>query len=346
MPALLTRMSTRAVDLPHPGDHRLPPALRPWCRRRCPRPGRRGPGSTPRTARRSPARCRRTRPWRPPPPGRSAMPPPMLGLVPVTIATFPVSFTMRSFSRRCCAAREAGEQGAGERDEHDDAGHHHRVLELALGDVVELQDRERPVGAGGEQRDVADVAGGAHERDHAHRHQGRRHQAEHDAPIGVPPRGARDARGLLELGAELHQPALDDLHAERHAGNHPGDDQQGHRAVERAQHGRSRNSHSRASPRMMPGTVNGQPRDEVEGAAAGDSASAPRCTRSTNGRGWRPPRCRWPGRSVLPSERRNSSSVRTVVQLLEGPRLRDIEEAEQLHERARAGRTPAGRRAR
>src|SRR5262245_11939515 len=95
-----------------------------------------------------------------------AMPPPMLGLVPVTTATLPASFTLPSacgpLSHAAAQSEKPRHQGAGQRDEHDDACHHHRLLELALGDQIELEDRERAVLAGGEQSDVADVARGAH----------------------------------------------------------------------------------------------------------------------------------------------------------------------------------------
>src|SRR5262245_47918349 len=94
---------------------------------------------------------------------------------------------------------QSGQQGAGQRDKHDDAGDHHGLLELALGHVVELQDRERTVGAGGQQREVADVARCPDEGDHAHREQGGGHEAQDYSPIGCPPRRARDPRGFLEL---------------------------------------------------------------------------------------------------------------------------------------------------
>src|SRR5262249_36887723 len=90
-----------------------------------------------------------------------AMPPPMFGLVPVTIAIFPanraiasprsraesigagpvkVSRATRPSSDVSAEPERSGQQRAGQRDAHDDARDDHRLLELPLRDVVELQD--------------------------------------------------------------------------------------------------------------------------------------------------------------------------------------------------------------
>src|SRR5258705_7177528 len=63
-----------------------------------------------------------------------AMPAPILGLVPVTIAILPWSFTRDSSADIAAHAQDIGDQRAGQRDQHDDAGDDHRLLELLLGD--------------------------------------------------------------------------------------------------------------------------------------------------------------------------------------------------------------------
>src|SRR5260370_23634398 len=96
----------------------------------------------------------------------SAMPPPMLGLVPVTIAIFWARRTGTPSTESAAAQPDQPrEQGPGQRDQHDDARHDHRLLELALGHVVELEDRQRPVGAGAEPAAVAQFAACSHERE-------------------------------------------------------------------------------------------------------------------------------------------------------------------------------------
>ena len=65
------------------------------------------------------------------------------------------------------------------------------------------------------------------------------------------------ARGLLELGSELEQPALDDLHAERMAARRPA---MTRRAMVPWAEARRRRGTARAAPaaRMIPGTVKSQ----------------------------------------------------------------------------------------